>query len=200
MSDQVRAAFAGVMSKLSNPASKAKGAFGKYTPLDDLSDHVRPALAAAGLAVYQPLDHGDEPGTHEVVTLVTSIETGATIEVGRVAFPAKPDAMKAGGDITYYRRYSIMAACGIAGDDDIEQAPKAPVRRSKPSNDGPSVARPPSAPATAKQVTRLQTMWTGVGRDERLADWAKVLGRDVTSAKDLTIKEANMLMDERTAQ
>ena len=196
MSDlEVRAAFARCCSTMRNPASKSKGNFGKYCQLDDLLDHVRPALLEHGLAVHQELRSDIVAGANEIVTTVTLLETGAWLEVGRIAFPAKPDAMKAGGDITYYRRYSLMSALAISGDEDIEKAVKPAVLRSKPSNDQPSVVRP-SGQISAAQVKALQTRFSGMERDERLALWAKQIGRPVESANELTKTEAITLLTE----
>jgi hypothetical protein len=190
---EVRAAFARACSTIRNPASKSKGNFGKYCQLDDLADHVRPALAEHGLALHQELRSDIVAGANEIVTIVTSLETGVWIEVGRVAFPAKPDAMKAGGDVTYYRRYSQMAALNIAGDEDIERGAKPAVSRSKPSNDQPSVPRPVGQISSA-QLKALQTRYSTMERPERLALWAERIGRPVESANDLSKADAILLL------
>ena len=195
MTCEVRAAFARAVAIMSNPASKSKGNFGRYCQLDDLADHVRPLLAAEGLALHQELRSDTDAGMTEVVTLVTSLETGAFVEVSRVAFPAKPDAMKAGGDITYYRRYSIMSVCGVAGDDDIEQAPKAARKPAKASLDQPSTVRPADTISPA-QLKALQTRYSVLDRPERLALWAGKIGRPVESASELTKAEAITLLTE----
>ena len=193
--DAVRAAFARACSAMTNPPSKSAGAFGRYCQLDDLMNHVRPVLAGEGLALNNELRSDVVAGAHEIVTVVTSLETGAQIEVGRVAFVANPDAMKAGGAVTYYRRYSIMAACGVAGDDDIEQASAPPRRAAKASNDQPRVARPAGQISPA-QVKALQTRYSGMERAERLASWTEQIGRPVTTANDLTKAEAITLLTE----
>lgn len=191
--DAVRAAMARAVAAMTNPASKSKGNFGRYCQLDDLADHVRPLLAAHGLALHQELRSDIVAGANEIVTLVTSLETGAFVEYGRIAFPAKSDAMKTGGDVTYFRRFSIMASCGIAGDDDIEQAPKASRRPATASNDQPSVARP-DGEISAAQLKALQTRYNATPRAERLAIWAGMIGRPVASAKELTKREAITLL------
>ena len=195
MTCEVRAAFARAVAVMSNPASKSKGNFGRYCQLDDLADHVRPLLAVEGLALHQELRSDIVAGVIEIVTLVTSLETGAFVEVSRVAFPAKADAMKVGGDVTYYRRYSILSVCGIAGADDIEQASKAPTRPGKASNDQPSTVRP-SGEISAAQLKALQTRYSATPRAERLQIWAGMLGRTVASAKELTKREAVILLTE----
>ena len=197
--DAVRAAFAKACAAMPNPPSKSAGNYGKYCQLDDLMNHVRPVLAGEGLALTNELRSDVVAGAHEVVTVVTSVETGAQIEVGRVAFAAHNDAMKAGGSVTYYRRFSVMAACGVAGDDDVEQAPAKPARRpAKASNDQPSTARPAGQISPA-QVKALQTRYSGMERAERLASWTEQIGRPVTTANDLTKVEAITLLTDEGA-
>jgi hypothetical protein len=101
--------------------------------------------------------------------------------------------MKAGGDVTYYRRYSQMAALNIAGDEDIEKGPKPAVSRSKPSNDQPSVVRPVGQISSA-QLKALQTRYSTMERPERLALWAERIGRPVESANDLSKADAILLL------
>ena len=46
-------------------------------------------------------------------------ESGETLSAGRLHVPAtKQDAQGYGSALTYARRYSLMAACGIAPEDD----------------------------------------------------------------------------------
>jgi len=191
---EVRAAFARACSTMRNPPTSGKGNYGMFTPLPDLLDWIRPVLAEHGLAVHQELRSDIVAGANEIVTLITSLETGVWIEVGRIAFPAKPDAMKAGADITYYRRYSLYSSAGVAGDDsDLEKGPKPAVKRSKPSNDQPSTPRPAGQISSA-QVKALQTRFSGMERDARLALWAEQIGRPVATANELTKAEAIILL------
>lgn len=71
-------------------------------------------------------------------------ESGEMLECGIVHFPAtKKDPQGYASALTYGRRYSLMAACGIAPEDDDGNAaskPKAPIHR--PAQDPEAEALP----------------------------------------------------------
>lgn len=194
MSDlEVRAAFARACSIFSNPAANSQANYGRYTQLDDLMDHIRPVLRDQGLAISQPIGEDVERDMPVVTTVVTSLETGVWFEIGRAAYVRQTDPMKNGAMVTYLRRFQCMAACGLAGDDDLEKGPKPAVRRSKPSNDQPSVVRPVGQISSA-QLKALQTRYSTMERPERLALWAERIGRPVESANDLSKADAILLL------
>lgn len=64
-------------------------------------------------------------------------ESGEMLECGIVHFPAvKKDPQGYASALTYARRYSLMAACGIAPeDDDGNKASRQPVVEAKPTLD-----------------------------------------------------------------
>ena len=68
-------------------------------------------------------------------------ETGEQISAGSLFMPAaKQDGQGFGSAMTYARRYSLMAACGIAPEDDDANSAKPPVVAPK------VVAKPPEPP------------------------------------------------------
>ena len=83
-----------------------------------------------------------------------------------------------------------MAVLGVAGaDDDGQAASKAPTRRSEASHiPGPRLI-------SSKTRTALQARYSGVPRAERLAKWADIIGRKVSTANELTEAEARQLLD-----
>jgi hypothetical protein len=190
---EVRAAFARACSIFSNPAANSQANYGRYTQLDDLMDHIRPVLRDQGLAISQPIGEDVERDMPVVTTVVTSLETGVWFEIGRAAYVRQTDPMKNGAMVTYLRRFQCMAACGLAGDDDLEKGPKPAVSRSKPSNDQPSVPRPVGQISSA-QLKALQTRYSTMERPERLALWAERIGRPVESANDLSKADAILLL------
>ena len=202
MSDlEVRAAFARACSIFSNPAANSQANYGRYTQLDDLMDHIRPVLRDQGLAISQPIGEDVERDMPVVTTLVTSLETGVWFEIGRAAYVRQTDPMKNGAMVTYLRRFQAMAACGLAGDDDLEKGPKPAARRSKPSNDQPSVPRPKPAAkpvvdsaAPAALVRSVTLMFKDMDRDEKLAMYTKRTGRPIKSGNELTTAECKQLL------
>lgn len=86
----------------------------RYASLASVRDAVTPALAANGISVAQPLDIAD--GQAVVLTRLQHA-SGQWIE-SVCPIPPTPDMQKMGSAITYARRYSLSAICGIAADED----------------------------------------------------------------------------------
>lgn len=90
--------------------------FGKYADLSACVEAVIDGLNDNGIALIQ-IPHECESGV-TVETLFIH-ESGETLSAGRLHVPAtKQDAQGYGSALTYARRYSLMAACGIAPEDD----------------------------------------------------------------------------------
>lgn len=125
--------------KAFGPALKEKtnaGFKSKYADLGACLEAVDDALLANAIAVYQETF---EDATGVTVETVFLHESGETIRSGKLHVPAaKQDPQGYGSALTYARRYSLMAACGIAPEDDDgnaaskAQQAKAPVVDIKP--------------------------------------------------------------------
>lgn len=87
----------------------------KFADLASVRDAVLPALAANGIAVVQTFDASAE-GHHFVLTRLVHV-SGQWIE-SECPIPNGGDMQKMGSAITYARRYSLSAICGIAADED----------------------------------------------------------------------------------
>lgn len=95
----------------------------RYADLADILDVVRSILAKHGLAVVQDATTPERGGVAVTTRIVWA--GGAVMEFGPLAMPAGgggggPQAM--GSAITYARRYALLAALGIATEDDDGQA------------------------------------------------------------------------------
>lgn len=101
----------------------------KYADLAACIEAVNDALLNNGIAMYQETSMCDNGVIVETVFLHTS---GESFKGGMLHVPAsKQDPQGYGSALSYARRYSIMAACGIAsGDDDGNAA-----SRQKPTAD-----------------------------------------------------------------
>lgn len=103
--------FAPALKTNTNPHFRSK-----YVGLDGCIEAVIDSLNGNGIALLQP--------THECadgVTVETLFvhESGETMSGGKFHVPAaKNDPQGYGSALTYARRYSLMAACGIAPEDD----------------------------------------------------------------------------------
>ena len=112
-------AFGPALKTHTNPAFKSK-----YADLSACIEAVIDALNNEGIAMIQQT-HEDTTGvTVETMFLHTS---GESITSGRLHVPAsKQDPQGYGSALTYARRYSLMAACGIAPEDDDGNAARRP--------------------------------------------------------------------------
>lgn len=103
--------FAPALKTNTNPHFRSK-----YVALDGCIEAVIDALNSNGIALLQPT-HESETGV-TVETLFVH-ESGETLSGGKLHVPAaKQDPQGYGSALTYARRYSLMAACGIAPEDD----------------------------------------------------------------------------------
>jgi hypothetical protein len=120
----------GAVKGKENPHFKSK-----YADLAACDEAVIEALNANGIALIQRTLPCESGVTVETVFLHTS---GETMSSGPLHVPAqKQDAQGYGSALTYARRYSLMAACGIAPEDDDGHAASKPVAYAKPSKPAP---------------------------------------------------------------
>ena len=128
-------AFGPALKDKTNPAFKSK-----YADLAACIDAVMDALNAAGIALIQK-QHPHDGGV--CIETVFLHESGEQISAGMLTVPAaKHDPQGYGSALTYARRYSLMAACGIAPEDD----------------DGQAAVRA-KADAEAKQAAQMRAAW-----------------------------------------
>jgi len=114
--NEIAAALAKAQSAMKNAAlNKVNPHFkSKFADLASVRDAVTSALNANGIAVVQTIDH-DGDGIAVRTRLIHS--SGQWIgSACPIAFAG--DMQKMGSAITYARRYSLSAICGIAADED----------------------------------------------------------------------------------
>lgn len=153
--------FAPALKTNTNPHFRSK-----YVGLDGCVEAVIDALNDNGIFLMQS---NHESGDGVIVETVFIHESGETVSAGKLHVPAsKLDAQGFGSALTYARRYSLMAACGIAPEDDDGNA------ASKP--------RPESAKSVSKSVwdslpVDQQNFLTGIAieiiaaiNEDRMAD------------------------------
>jgi hypothetical protein len=107
--------FGPALKTKNNPHLKAK-----YADLGDCVEAVIDGLNNNGIMLMQQT-HECESGV--LVETLFIHESGEVFSAGKLHVPAvKHDAQGYGSALTYARRYSLMAACGIAPEDDDGQA------------------------------------------------------------------------------
>lgn len=88
----------------------------KYADLSACVEAVIDGLNSAGIMLMQQC-HESDSGV--IVETVFVHESGEVMSAGKLHVPAaKQDPQGYGSALTYARRYSLMAACGIAPEDD----------------------------------------------------------------------------------
>jgi len=115
--------FGPALKSSTNPHFKSK-----YADLAACVEAVIDGLNNNGIALIQPMHESDNGVTVETLFVH---ESGEMLSAGKLHVPAaKQDPQGYGSALTYARRYSLMAACGIAPEDDDGNAAKKP---SKPA-------------------------------------------------------------------
>lgn len=108
---KAKRAFGPALKDKTNPAFKSK-----YADLGACLDAVDEPCLNAGIMLYQETF---EDATGVTVETVFLHESGEALRCGKLHVPAsKQDPQGYGSALTYARRYSLMAACGIAPEDD----------------------------------------------------------------------------------
>jgi hypothetical protein len=108
---QAQKAFGPALKSSTNPHFKSR-----YADLSACVEAVIEGLNGAGIALIQ---RTSEDTTGVTVETVFIHESGEMLECGKLHVPAsKQDPQGFGSALTYARRYSLMAACGIAPEDD----------------------------------------------------------------------------------
>lgn len=104
-------AFGPALKSATNPHFKSR-----YADLSACVEAVIDGLNNNGIALIQ-MTHECSDGV--IVETVFIHESGEQLSAGKLHVPAvKQDAQAYGSALTYARRYSLMAACGIAPEDD----------------------------------------------------------------------------------
>lgn len=137
----------------------------KYAALDACVDAVKEALNNEGIFLLQKT-HDCTDGV--MVETIFIHESGEQLSGGVLHVPAsKHDAQGYGSALTYARRYSLLAACGIAPeDDDGNAATKAPPK--------PSPAQVKTVLTEMQEALQLVTTQTGVKTAaQSYLDWAR---------------------------
>jgi len=145
-------AFGAALKTSTNPHFK-----NRYADLASCVEAVIDGLNNNGFGMVQMM-HEHEGGV--AVETILLHECGGKITGGILRLPAsKQDAQGYGSALTYARRYSLMATCGIAPEDDDGNAA---------SRRAPQPQRDVAAEITcANTLQELQAVWQGLSYSER---------------------------------
>jgi hypothetical protein len=180
-------ALAKAQAEMSNPKFDSQNPHfrNKFASLAAVRNAVVPAFSKHGLSVLQNLVTTAEGVACETIILHSS---GQSLKLGPLLMPAmKHDAQGLGSAATYARRYSLLAAAGVVGeeDDDAEAAVKT-------NGKDPHI--------TEKQLADLDALIEEVGADKakflkylRLSNLADLPAKAYSNAvKDLEAKRGRV--------
>jgi len=172
--------FAPALKTSTNPHFRSK-----YVDLAGCVEAVVDSLNAAGIALIQRTSQDDTGVTVETVFVH---ESGEMLECGKLHVPAaKQDPQGYGSALTYARRYSLMAACGIAPEDDDGNA--ASRKREVVEKSEPNVRfieEQLAVMATCATVDELKLAYTGA---YACCDGDQVYQAKVIAVKNKRLKE-----------
>lgn len=138
------AAFVAACGELSNPPKTSKVNAGPksyhFAPLPEILDLARPVLARHALAVrFQTAPDAN----NILVTCEVVHATGVVVSAASLYSPSNANMQTVGSGLTYARRYTLVAALGIAADDDDDgEATVRPAPKAAPTQVQPLPARP----------------------------------------------------------
>lgn len=166
----------------------------KYADLSACVEAVIDALNNNGIYLMQ-LTEEHEAGVKVSTTFIH--ESGEQISGGSLFMPAsKHDAQGFASALSYARRYSLMAACGIAPEDDDGNAatasapPKAPVK---------AAPKPPAA--MPKQMSGKDSQWqlkVSAQPETSFEDWLAVVVDATVTALDMAETKDDVMNIYRT--
>ena len=128
---EISSAFVKAQKRFGPAIKNAKSNRNKYADLSSCLDAVIDAFHESGIAMIQ---HTHEHHDGVVVETIFLHESGETMSAGKLFIPSgKGDAQSFGSALTYARRYSLMAACGLAPEDDDGKKASEPEKNTKPT-------------------------------------------------------------------
>ena len=137
----------------------------RYADLGDALGMVRPVLARHGVAVLQQVT--SESGSVLVWTTLLH-SSGQFMTQAPLGMPEGKTPQATGSAITYARRYALLAALGLATDDDDGQsAASAPVVRSNGRSQSERASTTPTERTPAEG--RIRAILSDLPPDERAA-------------------------------
>lgn len=142
--------LAEAQAEMPNPKKDREGQKGyqkyKYATLDKVLDIVKAPLNARGIFITQPTGMTDD-GRMRVQTVV--FRDGEQMVLDTKPFEYDSDPQEFGKRETYARRYSLLTAFGLSGEDDT---------------DGDTGPKKPAAQGNAKKPSKRQQMLAKIAK------------------------------------
>lgn len=126
-----------------------------YAELPAVIDAVRPALAANGISLLQPVE---VRGTHVRIWTMLLHTSGEWIRSALVLTADNPKPQAVGSAITYGRRYGLSAMLSIAADEDEDGAIASSAAAAPAPASAEAAPRPVKKVAAAPRRRQAETM------------------------------------------
>lgn len=173
--------FGPALKTSSNPHFRSK-----YADLSACVEAVIDGLNNNGIFLMQS-SHLCEDGV--TVETVFIHESGEQISAGKLHVPAsKQDAQGYGSALTYARRYALMAACGIAPEDDDGNAAVRPKQAEKPV-----APPPPKVPAKAEGEPGRWQITIKAKPDATPTDWVNLISEAAVACLEQAESQADCM-------
>jgi hypothetical protein len=169
-------AFGPALKSSTNPHFKSK-----YADLAACVEAVIDALNNNGIALIQ---QSHECADGIIIETLFVHESGEMISGGKLHVPAtKQDAQGYGSAMTYARRYSLQAACGIAPEDD----------------DGNNASRL-AKPKSTRSQTEIETQISATTNSDQIkAIWKTLLPEERELVREFAAKHNEKLKGDQNA-
>jgi hypothetical protein len=154
------------IGELSNVAKTAANPYfkSKYAPLDAIVDATRPVLLKHGLAITQaPLFMEGMAGVETTILHKGGYSTTTTL-----LLPLKDQSPQGvGGAITYARRYSLAAVCGLATEEDLDGNEHLPQKKQEPA----------TAKSPVREVSKEEAKATATWKNVEITNIKEIQGK-----------------------
>jgi hypothetical protein len=187
--------FGPALKTSTNPAFRSSSSGGKYADLASCIEAVIDGLNNNGIYLMQ-LNEERENGI--CVQTIFIHESGEQLSSGSLYVPAaKHDPQGFGSALTYARRYSLMAACGIAPEDDDGNAATKTAPPQAAPKAAPAILAPPKPPVAApKKVEGKDAEWqlkVSAQPDTEFGDWLTVVVELTVTALDAAASKTDVM-------
>jgi hypothetical protein len=201
------------IAKLSQALAKAQGEIrgatkdtqnpffkSKYADLASVRDAIQEPLSKAGISYVQSLEGGPD-----VLTITTLLACGDEwIKSSFQLKPVKPDPQGIGSAATYGRRYALMAAVGVAPEDDDGNAASNPKngQGAGPARTEPVKVKPPEGVTKIKAELsqKLKDIYSELDAPTTVEEFDTLMGTkemkaSLKAVRDVYAKDADYWCD-----
>lgn len=152
-----------------------------YATLGKIIEVIKPYLSKYNLSYRFETSFDDKSITiHCIIQHILGHSETTSFKIPIDNSPHMSDIQKHGSSMSYARRYSLCLALGLVADEDNEEILE---KEEKPE------------PITEGQMKALFALLKDKAREERLQIVSSILGREISSSKELTKEEASKVID-----